>query len=323
MHRVKRDFYPTAQEPVSMITGQREALWQALNRIAPLELAGGWDNVGVLLDPPIAPLTSRRPADEKILLTIDLTERVLAEAVSLGCTVIIAYHPVIFGGVKRLTTANAQGRILLEAAHRGIGIYSPHTALDAVPGGVCDWLTLAALTPSESILPSLPRAQEWPLELSRYEALEPAGIDQDSPTGSGRRAHLVTPMSLEQIMGQLQRRLNQNLSEEQAPIYLRVVAPPDTSLTDITIQRIALCPGAGGGLFESVRDVDLLITGEMRHHDLVSRAQSGTAVILTEHSRCERGYLSHYAQHIAECTQADVLQSRCDDDPLRLYPPLT
>ena len=304
-----------------MITAHREDLWRALNSIAPLRLAGGWDNVGVLLDPPPKLQGSRSPSDEKILLTIDLTESVFAEAVAMDCTVIIAYHPVIFGGIKRLTSHDAQGRILLEASQRGIGIYSPHTALDAVFGGVCDWLTLVALTSSDHPLPRLTEPKEWPFRVSYYQALEPTDPEQDFPSGSGRRIHLEEPMPLEAIMNQLYTRLNQYLTTRQNPVYLRVVTPSGRVRQNVMVQKIGLCPGAGGGLFESVRDVDLLITGEMRHHDLLYHAQSGTAVILTEHSRCERGYLSYYAQNIIERTQAQVHVSQHDDDPLCLYQP--
>ena len=306
-----------------MITGQREALWRALDSIAPLKLAGGWDNVGVLLDPHVGTHTKISPADEVILLTIDLTEQVFTEAIELGCTVIITYHPLIFGGIKRLTSQTAQGRILLESARRGIGIYSPHTALDAVPGGVCDWLTVSALTPLSVPLPSLVHPHEWSLELECYEALEPSETEQSLPSGAGRRIHLAQPQSLEMIMRGLHSRLNQHLHEGQNEVYLRLVTPSGQNVSHIEVETIALCPGAGGGLFESVKNVDLLITGEMRHHDLLYRAQSGTAVILTEHSRCERGYLPHYAHLITECTQAQVHISRCDDDPLCLYIPST
>ena len=304
-----------------MITGQREALWRALDSIAPLKLAGGWDNVGVLLDPYVGGHSQIEPADEVILLTIDLTEQVLSEALELGCTVIITYHPLIFGGIKRLTPQTAQGRILLEAADRGIGIYSPHTALDAISGGVCDWLTVAALNPPSLPLPSLLHPQEWSIDLENYEALEPSEAEQTLPIGAGRRIHLKQSRSLESVMKGLHSRLNQNLHEGQHEVYLRMVIPLGQKMNHIEVKRIALCPGAGGGLFESERDVDLLITGEMRHHDLLYRAQSGTAVILTEHSRCERGYLPHYARLITDSTQAQVHISRCDDDPLCLYTP--
>ncbi|CAN5817137.1 Nif3-like dinuclear metal center hexameric protein [soil metagenome] len=112
----------------------------ALEEFAPLTLAEAWDNVGLLLGSRSALLQG------KVLLTIDLTEAVAAEAVGLGCGAIVAYHPPIFAGEKRITDATPLGRALLMAAGAGIAVYSPHTALDAAAGGIADWLADCVLT---------------------------------------------------------------------------------------------------------------------------------------------------------------------------------
>jgi dinuclear metal center YbgI/SA1388 family protein len=104
-----------------------------LQVIAPLEYACDWDNVGLLVGAPDWP-------GAPVMLTIDLTAEVLAEAMEADVRMIMAYHPPIFHPLKRLTTASEKQRIILEAARAGISIYSPHTALDAAPGGVNDWL---------------------------------------------------------------------------------------------------------------------------------------------------------------------------------------
>jgi dinuclear metal center YbgI/SA1388 family protein len=108
------------------------ALVAAMGRIAPLHLAAAWDNVGLLIG-------SEEWEAERILLTTDLTAAVLDEAQQRGCEAIVAYHPPIFAPLKRLTDA-PPGRIALGAAAARIAVYSPHTALDAAPGGLCDWL---------------------------------------------------------------------------------------------------------------------------------------------------------------------------------------
>lgn len=107
----------------------------ALERIAPSRYAESWDNVGLLLGDPGESLRSSR-----VLLTIDLTGAVMDEAVRLGVGAIVAYHPPIFSAIKSLTPGVAKGTLLLRAAREGMAIYSPHTALDAVVGGVNDWL---------------------------------------------------------------------------------------------------------------------------------------------------------------------------------------
>ncbi len=105
-----------------------------MQSIAPLEYAEPWDKVGLLAGDRRASL--RGP----VLLTIDLNEAVLHEAIEMNSGAIIAYHPPIFEPLSRITDATPRQRVILRALQANIAIYSPHTALDAIPGGVADWL---------------------------------------------------------------------------------------------------------------------------------------------------------------------------------------
>jgi len=104
-----------------------------LEQIAPLEYAAQWDNVGLLVG------SSEWLADS-ILLTIDLTDAVLREAIDSKIHMIVSYHPPIFEAFKSLTDASTKQRTVLELVMSRIAVYSPHTALDAAPAGVNDWL---------------------------------------------------------------------------------------------------------------------------------------------------------------------------------------
>ena len=108
-------------------------LAHALASIAPPHLAEAWDNVGLLLGDPDAPCA-------RALLTIDLTEAVLDEAIRREADAVVAYHPPIFHPMKSLVRTEPSQRVLLDAAAAGIALLSPHTALDAAHGGVNDWL---------------------------------------------------------------------------------------------------------------------------------------------------------------------------------------
>ena len=126
----------------------------SIEAIAPTYLAESWDNVGLLVGDNAWPV-------ERVLLTIDLTEHVLDEAVKQKADMIIAYHPPIFHAIKTLTDDNPTARIALRSAAEKIAIYSPHTAIDAAPGGINDWLAegmgsgdVRALTPFESLPPA-------------------------------------------------------------------------------------------------------------------------------------------------------------------------
>lgn len=126
-------------------------LADALEHIAPTRFAESWDNVGVLIGEP------DWPADN-VLLTIDLTEAVLREAIKANVNAIVAYHPPIFHSLKRLSNASPASRLALHIAAARIAVYSPHTALDAAPDGLNDWLAsgfgtgdVRAIIASESI----------------------------------------------------------------------------------------------------------------------------------------------------------------------------
>lgn len=71
-----------------------------------------------------------------ILLSLDVTEEVITEAISFGCNMIVSHHPVIFGGLKRITGGSYTERIIAQAIKHDIAIYSCHTNIDNVYQGV-------------------------------------------------------------------------------------------------------------------------------------------------------------------------------------------
>ncbi|MFG0284842.1 MAG: Nif3-like dinuclear metal center hexameric protein [Phycisphaerales bacterium JB039] len=109
-------------------------LMDVMEQIAPSRYAESWDNTGLVLGDPEVPVTG------PIVLAIDLSAQVLEEAVAKRASAMVVYHPPIWTPLKRMTTLDARQRLLLTCAARNIALYSPHTALDAAPGGVTDWL---------------------------------------------------------------------------------------------------------------------------------------------------------------------------------------
>ncbi len=109
-------------------------LCDAMEALAPVEWAEPWDRVGLHVGRREDPITG------PVLLTIDLTEAVLDEAIGMGASAIVAYHPPIWNPLERVTDATVTERIVHAAIRAGIAIYSPHTALDACAGGITDWL---------------------------------------------------------------------------------------------------------------------------------------------------------------------------------------
>ncbi|MBC8201505.1 MAG: Nif3-like dinuclear metal center hexameric protein [Planctomycetes bacterium] len=110
-----------------------QELIAAFETFAPTYLANDWDNVGLLVGAP-------EWSADNILLTIDVTDAVLQEAIAMRANVIVSYHPPIFHPLKSVTANTPQERVVLEAILNRIAIYSPHTSLDVATGGVNDWI---------------------------------------------------------------------------------------------------------------------------------------------------------------------------------------
>jgi dinuclear metal center YbgI/SA1388 family protein len=260
-------------------------LTRRLEELAPLELAADWDNVGMLLEP--APQASA--STRSVLLTIDLTPGVLNEAISRGTRLIVSYHPPIFSTLKRISFQDPMSRTLLGAVTAGIFIYSPHTALDAAPGGLTDWL--AEAVSDEPCLPIIPS-------------------DVNRAAGQGRQGTFASGVPLEA----LQARIKSHLGLQ----HLRVATPAGDR--GRAIQSFAVCAGAGGSVLEAATSVDLVLTGEMRHHDILSNIARGTSVVVCDHTHTERGYLPRLAERLRQVSDPDleVFVAASDVEPLRV-----
>jgi len=105
---------------------------EKIEEIIPLKLAQDWDNVGLLIG-------DTQKDVRNILLTIDITHDVVAEAKKLKTDLIISYHPVIWDGLKKVTAEGPTG-VVYDLVRSGIAVFSIHTALDSVVGGVNDGL---------------------------------------------------------------------------------------------------------------------------------------------------------------------------------------
>eukprot|EP00004_Rigifila_ramosa_P017847 TRINITY_DN4391_c0_g1_i10.p1 TRINITY_DN4391_c0_g1~~TRINITY_DN4391_c0_g1_i10.p1 ORF type:complete len:354 (+),score=95.22 TRINITY_DN4391_c0_g1_i10:226-1287(+) len=334
----------------------------ALESFAPLSLAEKWDNVGLLVSP------SDPPPVQRIFLTNDLTEPVLEEAFAAQAQLIISYHPPIFAALKRLTPRSPKERIVVRAIENRVAIYSPHTAWDAVSGGVNDWL--AAGLGAGTIVP-LQTHSETPLteqvKLSVYGTpqllnattvstvsakpnvssailfdivnkakagelccmevvcsdkaaqgiaeslsglraeLQLLGARTVAGVGQGRKISFSKKLSVAEIVA--------NVKGLTQLSHLRVACPPSMQLSQL-VSTAAVCAGSGITVLRGTQ-VDVVVTGEMSHHDVHEFLAKGIFVILCEHSNSERGYLSHFAQRLSGMVAGvEIVVSKTDADPL-------
>ncbi|AJE04783.1 Nif3-like dinuclear metal center hexameric protein [Geobacter pickeringii] len=104
-----------------------------INKIAPPHLAEEWDNVGLMVGDPAAPV-------HRIMVALDGTPDTLAAAISSECQLLLTHHPFIFRPLKRLSAADPAGNLILKAAANGLAVISLHTNFDIADGGMNDLL---------------------------------------------------------------------------------------------------------------------------------------------------------------------------------------
>lgn len=109
-----------------MLIGQ---IIDVIESYAPPALQEDYDNSGLIIG-------LRDVECSGVLLTVDVTPAVVEEAKSLGYNLIVAHHPLIFKGLRRLTGSTPQEISVMEAIRAGIAVYACHTSLDSAPGGV-------------------------------------------------------------------------------------------------------------------------------------------------------------------------------------------
>ncbi|WP_026630982.1 Nif3-like dinuclear metal center hexameric protein [Dyadobacter alkalitolerans] len=123
---------------------------QVLEQLAPLAYQESYDNAGLIVG-------SGQVEVSGVLLTLDVTEEVVAEAIVRNCNLIIAHHPIVFKGLKKLNGKNYVERTVLKAIKNDIAIYAIHTNLDHVTNGV-NW-QIANLLGLENIRVLSPKRQ--------------------------------------------------------------------------------------------------------------------------------------------------------------------
>ncbi|KAL4977488.1 GTP cyclohydrolase 1 type 2/Nif3 [Aspergillus desertorum] len=286
------------------------AVVNSMRKLYPESLAdNSFDNTGLLLE---APFNATHRQKNSVLLTIDLTKAVADEAIARKDSIIVAYHPIIFRGLKSLTFKDPQQQTLLRLAAEGISVYSPHTAVDATPGGMGDWLcavVTGATTSSPSSSVAVPESSSSALySLPTYPELRPVSPSASSKiiphtrstihpspapvpsgledAGMGRLITFAEPQPLTSVIDNIAKGVGY-------PGGIPIAIPQSASVEDIKIRTVGVCPGSGSSvLMKGVKQFpDLLFTGEMSHHETLLAIESGSVVVALAHSNTERGYL--------------------------------
>lgn len=208
-----------------------------LESIAPLSLQEEYDNSGLIIG-------NEESEVQGILICIDCTEAVIDEAVKKKCNLIIAHHPIIFRGLKKITGSNYVERVAEKAIRNNISIYAIHTNLDNVINGVnkkiCDKLGLTNC----KILAACP---------------PPEGVKGED-FGAGMIGTLSKPSTEISFLKKIKKVFRVGTQH--------VVSLRHTALLGKKVTNVAVCGGSGSFLLnEAIRQkADVFITADFKYH---------------------------------------------------------
>jgi dinuclear metal center YbgI/SA1388 family protein len=257
------------------------AFAQSAEKLWPLSYAEEWDAPG---------FSVHMPSEiSRVLLSVDITGAVVAEAAQKGCQLVLSHHPFLLRGTSNVNFDDLKGSVLQAAVSAGISLYSAHTNADVVERGVSD--TLARGLGLRDVMP--------------------LSATDESDTGHGRLGRLEQEVSLKEFAAKLAELL------PFSPRGVQVAGDPDQ-----IVSTVALCGGAGDSFihdaFESGADV--YITSDLRHHvtlDAISRPRhSAFACIDVSHWAAESLWLSVAASQLsAQLEDVEFVLSEIVTDP--------
>ncbi len=121
-------------------------VFKLMEQWAPLHLAYDWDNVGLQIG-------SAKDKTQKVMITLDVVESVVDEAIEVGANLIIAHHPLLFNSLKKIDYESFKGKVIQKLIANQITVYAAHTNLDIAKGGVNDLLSDAlGITEKEHLI---------------------------------------------------------------------------------------------------------------------------------------------------------------------------
>ena len=201
-----------------------------LESYAPLEYQESYDNCGLIVGDANAEVKGA-------LITLDCTEAIIDEAIATGCNLVIAHHPIIFSGLKKLNGSNYIERTVIKAIKNDIAIYAIHTNLDNVHNGV-----------------SAKIAEKLGLENCKI-LLPKEGLNTNS-VGVGINGELNTPVDAQVFLKNLK-------------LNMQTDCVRHTPLVKQQIKTVAVCGGSGSFLLKNAMaaKADVFITADFKYHE--------------------------------------------------------
>lgn len=237
---------------------------EILEKQSPRKFACDWDNVGLLV--------GRTDKEiQKIYIALDATDEAIQQAVDVGADMLLTHHPMIFGGMERVTAEDFTGRRVIRLIQEDMVCYAMHTNFDVM--GMAD---LAA--------DYLHLKDTEVLEVTYSEETEKGTLRTE---GIGRYGRLERKMTLRECCEQVK----QAFSLENVKVFGNL---------DTEVLAAAISPGSGKSVIGNAlrAGVDVLITGDIDHHEGIDAVAQGMAVIDAGHYGVEHIFIPYMKEYL-------------------------
>ena len=232
---------------------------EILEKQSPKSYACDWDNVGLLV--------GREDKEiQKIYIALDATDEAIEEAIANGADMLLTHHPMIFKGMKRVTQEDFIGRRIIRLIQNDISYYAMHTNFDVM--GMAD---LAA---------------DY-LGISDTRVLEITSVSETGEEGIGRYGSLNKEMTVRECCEEVK----QAFSLENVKVFGNL---------ERKVKTAAISPGSGRSVISNALQagVDVLITGDIDHHEGIDAVAQKLTVIDAGHYGVEHIFIPYMEQYL-------------------------
>ena len=242
-------------------------LIQKLETLAPSGCACDWDNVGLLVG-------WKEQEIHRILIALDATDEVVEEAVRMRADLLLTHHPLIFKPLKKVNNDDFIARRVMELIQYNVNYYAMHTNFDAAPGCMAD---LAAER----------------LGLTETRVLEVAGtMETDGRPveyGIGKVGLLPSAMTVKELALLVKERF-----------HLPFITVYGEHAAGETVTRVAIAPGSGKSsiAFAEKAGAEVLVTGDIGHHEGIDAAANHLTVLDAGHYGLEHLFIGFMADYL-------------------------
>ena len=232
---------------------------EILEKQSPKSYACDWDNVGLLV--------GREDKEiQKIYIALDATDEAIEEAIANGADMLLTHHPMIFKGMKRVTQEDFIGRRIIRLIQNDMVYYAMHTNFDVM--GMAD---LAA---------------DY-LGISDTRVLEITSVSETGEEGIGRYGSLKKEMTVRECCEEVK----QAFSLENVKVFGDL---------ERKVKTAAISPGSGRSVISNALQagVDVLITGDIDHHEGIDAVAQKLTVIDAGHYGLEHIFITYMEQYL-------------------------